>query len=595
MFENLTDRLSQTLRHVTGKAKLTEDNIKDTLREVRMALLEADVALPVVKDFVNKVKERAVGTEVSKSLTPGQAFVKIVRAELEELMGAANEDLALSVAPPAVILMAGLQGAGKTTTAGKLARFLKERKKKSVMVVSADVYRPAAIKQLETLAGEVGVTFFPSDVSQKPVAIADAAIREARLKFIDVVIVDTAGRLHIDADMMDEIKQVHAAIKPAETLFVVDAMTGQDAANTAKAFNDALPLTGVVLTKVDGDARGGAALSVRAITGKPIKFLGMGEKSEALDPFHPDRVASRILGMGDVLSLIEQAEQNLDRDKAEKLAKKIKKGKGFDLEDFRDQLQQMKNMGGLGGLMDKLPMLGGVNLAQMGNAQGAAEKQFKQMEAIIDSMTPGERRDPEMISGSRKRRIALGSGTQVQDVGRLIKQHKQMQKMMKKVTAKGGMAKMMRGMGSMFPGACPSFDRTRGRWPRRRFRAVGRRADRALLALSAPADGWPKKRFANSPIILRICGLSGRGPSVHSFCKHRLQERSSHGNHPSCSWRLQKAPLLPPDRDQQPQCARWSLRRAHRFLQPGCDWWRSASVRRPGACYLLARPGCTAV
>ena len=415
MFENLTDRLSQTLRHVTGKAKLTEDNIKDTLREVRMALLEADVALPVVKDFVNKVKERAVGTEVSKSLTPGQAFVKIVRAELEELMGAANEDLALSVAPPAVILMAGLQGAGKTTTAGKLARFLKERKKKSVMVVSADVYRPAAIK--------------------------------ARLKFIDVVIVDTAGRLHIDADMMDEIKQVHAAIKPAETLFVVDAMTGQDAANTAKAFNDALPLTGVVLTKVDGDARGGAALSVRAITGKPIKFLGMGEKSEALDPFHPDRVASRILGMGDVLSLIEQAEQNLDRDKAEKLAKKIKKGKGFDLEDFRDQLQQMKNMGGLGGL----------NLAQMGNAQGAAEKQFKQMEAIINSMTPGERRDPEMISGSRKRRIALGSGTQVQDVGRLIKQHKQMQKMMKKVTAKGGMAKMMRGMGSMFPGGMPKL------------------------------------------------------------------------------------------------------------------------------------------
>ncbi|WP_034000591.1 signal recognition particle protein [Pseudomonas paraeruginosa] len=455
MFENLTDRLSQTLRHVTGKAKLTEDNIKDTLREVRMALLEADVALPVVKDFVNKVKERAVGTEVSKSLTPGQAFVKIVRAELEELMGAANEDLALSVAPPAVILMAGLQGAGKTTTAGKLARFLKERKKKSVMVVSADVYRPAAIKQLETLASEVGVTFFPSDVSQKPVA--EAAIREARLKFIDVVIVDTAGRLHIDADMMDEIRQVHAAIKPVETLFVVDAMTGQDAANTAKAFNDALPLTGVVLTKVDGDARGGAALSVRAITGKPIKFLGMGEKSEALDPFHPDRVASRILGMGDVLSLIEQAEQNLDRDKAEKLAKKIKKGKGFDLEDFRDQLQQMKNMGGLGGLMDKLPMLGGVNLAQMGNAQGAAEKQFKQMEAIINSMTPGERRDPEMISGSRKRRIALGSGTQVQDVGRLIKQHKQMQKMMKKVTAKGGMARMMRGMGSMFPGGMPKL------------------------------------------------------------------------------------------------------------------------------------------
>lgn len=453
MFENLTDRLSQSLRHITGKAKLTEDNIKDTLREVRMALLEADVALPVVKEFVNRVKERAVGTEVSKSLTPGQAFVKIVRAELEAIMGAANEDLALNVAPPAVILMAGLQGAGKTTTAGKLARFLKERKKKTVMVVSADVYRPAAIKQLETLAGEVGVTFFPSDISQKPVEIAQAAIREAKLKFIDVVIVDTAGRLHIDSEMMAEIQQVHAATKPAETLFVVDAMTGQDAANTAKAFNDALPLTGVILTKVDGDARGGAALSVRHITGKPIKFIGMGEKSEALDPFHPDRVASRILGMGDVLSLIEQAEQTLDREKADKLAKKLKKGKGFDLEDFRDQLRQMKNMGGLGSLMDKLPtMMGGMNIQQMGSAQGAAEKHFKQMEAIIDSMTPAERRDPELISGSRKKRIALGSGTQVQDVGRLIKQHKQMQKMMKKVTAKGGMAKMMRGMGSMFPG-----------------------------------------------------------------------------------------------------------------------------------------------
>ena len=457
MFENLTDRLSQTLRNVTGRAKLTEDNIKDTLREVRMALLEADVALPVVKDFVNKVKERAVGTEVSKSLTPGQVFVKIVRAELEALMGEANEDLNLAATPPAVILMAGLQGAGKTTTVGKLARFLKERKKKSVLVVSADVYRPAAIKQLETLAGEVGVTFFPSDLSQKPVDIARAAIAEARLKFIDVVIVDTAGRLHIDAEMMAEIQQVHAAINPVETLFVVDAMTGQDAANTAKAFNDALPLTGVVLTKVDGDARGGAALSVRAITGKPIKFLGMGEKSEALDPFHPDRVASRILGMGDVLSLIEQAEQNMDREKAAKLTQKLKKGKGFDLEDFRDQLQQMKNMGGLGSLMDKLPMLGGMNLGQMGNAQQAAEKQFRQMEAIINSMTPAERRDPEMISGSRKRRIALGSGTQVQDVGRLIKQHKQMQKMMKKVTAKGGMARMMRGMSGLLPGGMPKI------------------------------------------------------------------------------------------------------------------------------------------
>ncbi|HHX04601.1 MAG: signal recognition particle protein [Thiopseudomonas sp.] len=453
MFDNLSDRLAQTLRHVTGKARLSEDNIKDTLREVRMALLEADVALPVVKDFVNSVRDRAVGVEVSRSLSPGQAFIKIVQAELESLMGAANEDLALNATPPAVILMAGLQGAGKTTTVAKLARFLKERKKKTVMVVSADVYRPAAIKQLETLANEVGVTFFPSDISQKPQDIALAAIKEAKLKFIDVVLVDTAGRLAIDSEMMAEITQLHAAINPIETLFVVDAMTGQDAANTAKAFNDALPLTGVVLTKVDGDARGGAALSVRAITGKPIKFLGMGEKTDALDPFHPDRIASRILGMGDVLSLIEQAEQTIDKEKAEKLTKKLKKGKGFDLEDFRDQLQQMNKMGGMGGLLEKMPNMGGMNLSQMGGAQGAAEKQFKQMESIINSMTPAERRDPEIISGSRRRRIAMGSGTQVQDVGRLIKQHKQMQKMMKKFTTKGGMSKMMRGLGGMMPGA----------------------------------------------------------------------------------------------------------------------------------------------
>ena len=453
MFDNLSDRLAQTLRHVTGKARLTEDNIKDTLREVRMALLEADVALPVVKDFVNSVRDRAVGVEVSRSLSPGQAFIKIVQAELESLMGEANEDLALNAAPPAVILMAGLQGVGKTTTVGKLARFLKERKKKSVMVVSADVYRPAAIKQLQTLAGEVGVTFFPSDISQKPQDIALAAIKEAKLKFVDVVLVDTAGRLAIDSEMMAEIKQLHAAINPVETLFVVDAMTGQDAANTAKAFNDALPLTGVVLTKVDGDARGGAALSVRAITGKPIKFLGMGEKSDALEAFHPDRIASRILGMGDVLSLIEQAEQTVDKAKAEKLTKKLKKGKGFDLEDFRDQLQQMNKMGGMGSMLEKMPNMGNMNLAQMGGAQGAAEKQFKQMESIINSMTPAERRDPEIISGSRRRRIAMGSGTQVQDVGRLIKQHKQMQKMMKKFSTKGGMSKMMRGLGGMMPGA----------------------------------------------------------------------------------------------------------------------------------------------
>ncbi|MGB7386564.1 MAG: signal recognition particle protein [Pseudomonas neustonica] len=449
MFENLTERLSHSLRGVTGQAKLTEDNIKDTLREVRMALLEADVALPVVKAFVDQVRERAVGHEVSRSLSPGQVFVKIVKSELEAVMGQ-TEGLNLAVTPPAVILMAGLQGAGKTTSVAKLAKTLREREKKKVMVVSVDVYRPAAIKQLETLAAEVDVTFFPSDLEQKPVAIVEAALREAKNRFMDVLIVDTAGRLHIDSEMMAEIKQVHAAAKPSETLFVVDAMTGQDAANTAQAFNEALPLTGVILTKVDGDARGGAALSVRHITGKPIKFLGMGEKVDALEVFHPDRVASRILGMGDVLSLIEQAEQKLDKDKAEKLAKKLKKGKGFDLEDFRDQLQQMNSMGGLGSMMEKLPMMGGkMNPAQMETAQTEATKQFKRMEAIINSMTPGERRNPDIISGSRKRRIAAGSGSQIQDIGRVLKQHKQMQKMMKKVTGKGGMAKLMRGMGGM--------------------------------------------------------------------------------------------------------------------------------------------------
>jgi signal recognition particle subunit SRP54 len=448
MFENLTERLSHSLRGVTGRARLTEENIKDTLREVRMALLEADVALPVVKSFVDQVRDRAVGQEVSRSLSPGQVFVKIIKAELEAVMGQ-SEGLNLNVAPPAIILMAGLQGAGKTTSVAKLAKTLRERQKKKVMVVSADVYRPAAIKQLETLAREVDVNFFPSDAGQQPVAIVEAAIREARNRFMDVLIIDTAGRLAIDAEMMEEIRAVHAAAKPAETLFVVDAMTGQDAATTAQAFNEALPLTGVILTKVDGDARGGAALSVRQITGKPIKFLGMGEKTDALEVFHPDRIASRILGMGDVLSLIEQAEHKLDKAKAEKLANKLKKGKGFDLEDFRDQLQQMRGMGGLGSLMDKLPMMGKINPAQMENAQTLAEKQFKQMEAIINSMTPAERRNPDIISGSRKRRIAAGSGTQIQDIGRVIKQHKQMQKMMKKVTGKGGMAKMMRGLGGL--------------------------------------------------------------------------------------------------------------------------------------------------
>lgn len=451
MFENLTDRLSQSLRSITGKARLSEDNIQDTLREVRRALLEADVALPVVKDFVEAVKQRALGQEVASSLSPGQAFVKIVQAELEAVMGGANEELNLAATPPVVVLMAGLQGAGKTTSVAKLARLLKERDKKSVMVTSADVYRPAAIKQLETLAEEVGVSFFPSDQSQKPLAIAEAALAHARIKFCDVVIVDTAGRLAIDEPMMEEIAELHRVLHPVETLFVVDAMTGQDAANTARAFADVLPLTGVILTKVDADTRGGAALSVRAITGKPIKFLGVGEKTTALDPFHPERLASRILGMGDVLSLIEEAEQKLDKRKAEKLALKVKKGKRFDMEDFRDQLQQITSMGGIGGMLDKLPGMG--NMAQMAQQQ-VDVKQFARMEAMINSMTPGERRRPEIIQGSRKRRITRGSGCQVPDLNRLLKQHKQMQKMMKKMKG-GGMEKMMRGMGGMMQGGGP--------------------------------------------------------------------------------------------------------------------------------------------
>jgi signal recognition particle subunit SRP54 len=448
MFENLSERLSRTLKNVSGRGRLTDDNIKDTLREVRMALLEADVALPVVRDFVKRVKERAVGTEVSKSLTPGQEFIKIVQAELEAVMGASNEDLDLSCQPPAVILMAGLQGAGKTTSVGKLGKLLKERQKKKVLVVSADVYRPAAIKQLETLASDIGIDFFPSSPDQKPVDIANAALDHGKLKFYDVVIVDTAGRLHVDEEMMGEIKDVHQTINPVETLFVVDAMTGQDAANTAKAFDEALPLTGVILTKVDGDARGGAALSVRHLTGKPIKFLGVGEKTDALEPFHPDRVASRILGMGDVLSLIEDLERSVDKEKAEKLAKKFKEKKGFDLEDFRGQLQQMKNMGGMMGMMDKLP---GMSQLPDNVKDQVDDKMFVQMEALINSMTPGERERPEIIKGSRKKRIAMGSGTQVQDVNRLLKQFTQMQKMMKKMQ-KGGMKNMMRNMKGMMPG-----------------------------------------------------------------------------------------------------------------------------------------------
>ncbi|MBV2128863.1 signal recognition particle protein [Arsukibacterium indicum] len=448
MFENLSDRLSRTLKNISGRGRLTEDNIKDTLREVRMALLEADVALPVVRDFVANVKERSVGLEVSKSLTPGQEFLKIVRKALEEAMGEANEELALNTQPPAVVLMAGLQGAGKTTSVAKLAKFLKERKKKKVLVVSADIYRPAAIKQLETLAADVGVEFFPSDLSQQPVAIVNAAIAHARTRIFDVLLVDTAGRLHVDDDMMNEIKALHAAVKPIETLFVVDAMTGQDAANTAKAFNEALPLTGVILTKVDGDARGGAALSIRHITGKPIKFLGTGEKTDGLEPFHPDRIASRILGMGDVLSLIEDLEQKVDKDKAAKMAQKMMKGKGFSLEDFRDQLVQMRGMGGMMSMMDKLP---GMKNLPAGAAGQLDDKQFIRMEAIINSMTPKERNYPDLIKGSRKKRIAAGSGCQVQDINKLLKQFMQMQKMMKQMSGKGGLMKMMRGMGGKLP------------------------------------------------------------------------------------------------------------------------------------------------
>lgn len=451
MFENLSERLGKTLKNISGKGRLTEDNIKDTLREVRMALLEADVALPVVRDFIGQVKDRAVGTEVSKSLNPGQVFIKIVQSELESVMGQVNESLNLAAQPPAVVLMAGLQGAGKTTSVGKLAAFLKQREKKKVLVVSADVYRPAAIKQLETLATEVGVEFFPSSEDQKPVDIANAAIDFARKHFFDVLLVDTAGRLHVDGEMMGEIQALHKAINPIETLFVVDAMTGQDAANTAKAFNDALPLTGVILTKADGDARGGAALSVRHITGKPIKFIGMGEKLDALEAFHPERIASRILGMGDVLSLIEEVERKVDKDKAQKLAQKVQKGKGFDLQDFKEQLEQMRNMGGMTSMMDKMPGMGNMS-AQI--KEKANDKSFVQMESIINSMTIGERSRPDVIKGGRKRRIAAGSGTQIQDVNRLLKQFTQMQKMMKKMSG-GGMKKMMRNMKGMMPPGGP--------------------------------------------------------------------------------------------------------------------------------------------
>ena len=451
MFDNLSDRLNESLKKIRGQGRLTEANIEETMREVRMALLEADVALPVVRDFIGHVKTRGLGQEVQTSLTPGQALIKIVRDELVALMGEANQGLDLSVTPPAVILMAGLQGAGKTTTVAKLGRWLRERQKKKVGVVSVDVYRPAAILQLQTLAAEQELEFIASEPDQRPVDIATAALDLARKKHLDVLIIDTAGRLAIDEKMMGEIRALHAAVDPVETLFVVDSMTGQDAANTAKAFNDALALTGVVLTKTDGDSRGGAALSVRHVTGKPIKFMGVGEKADALELFHPDRVASRILGMGDMLSLIEEVERKVDQKKAEKLAKKIKKGKSFDLADFKDQIVQMNNMGGVKSMLEKLPGMGNVPQAARGQVD---DKMLGRLVAIIDSMTPRERQFPATLNGSRKRRIAQGSGTHIQDINRLLKQHKQMQKMMKKFN-KGNMMNLVRGIKGNMPGRMP--------------------------------------------------------------------------------------------------------------------------------------------
>jgi signal recognition particle subunit SRP54 len=445
MFASLTERLTGTLDKVRGKGRLTEDSIREALREVRVALLEADVALPVVKEFVEHVRQRALGQEVLKSLTPGQALVKIVNDELVRIMGERNETLDLAAQAPVVVMLAGLQGSGKTTTTAKLARLLKQEQGKKVMVVSCDVYRPAAIQQLATLAGQVGVSFHPSKADQDPVEIARAAQADARRQFMDVLLVDTAGRLHIDERMMGEAQAIARAVAPHEILFVVDAMTGQDAANTARAFNDALELTGVVLTKTDGDARGGAALSVRQVTGKPIKFIGAGEKVDALQPFHPDRVASRILGMGDVLSLVEEVERKVDKQKAEKLARKIRKGAGFSLEDFKSQMEQMNQMGGLNNLMDKLPGMGQLP-EQVRNK--VDDRQTRGMIAIINSMTPHERRFPDVIKGSRKRRIANGSGTSIQEVNRLLKQFGQMQKMMKKF-GKGGMHKMMKKLGRL--------------------------------------------------------------------------------------------------------------------------------------------------
>ncbi len=447
MFENLTSRLSRVLDSIRGQGRLTEDQINVAARELRMALLEADVALPVVKDFVEQIKTRALGVEITQSLTPGQEFLRVVQQALTEMLGGKAETLNLRQQPPAIILMAGLQGAGKTTTTGKLARLLKEHEKKKVLVVSSDVYRPAAIEQLRIVAGQVGVDWFPSSVGQDPVVIATAALAEARKQYADVLIVDTAGRTTVDEDMMNEIAALHAALNPVETLFVVDSMTGQDAAKTARAFADRLPLTGVILTKVDGDARGGAALSVRQVTGKPIKFLGVGEKSDKLEVFHPDRIASRILGQGDVMGLIEETVRKVDQDKAQKLAEKLKKNKRFDLEDFREQMMQMQNMGSVSNLLDKLP--GGAQLqAQLKNVD--ADKQVRRTVAIINSMTAHERRFPDVIKAARKRRIAAGSGVEVQEVNKLLRQFETTRDMMKKV-ASGGMAKFMRSMGGRLP------------------------------------------------------------------------------------------------------------------------------------------------
>ncbi len=447
MLENLTNRLARIAKTLRGEARLTESNIQDALREIRVALLEADCALPVVRDFIGAVKEQALGEEVVGSLSPGQALVGVVHRELTRLMGEANVELDLATRPPAVILMAGLQGSGKTTSCGKLARLLRERKKK-VLLVSCDVYRPAAIEQLRTVSSQAGAEFFASSVGDKPIEIARRALEHARTRYFDVLIVDTAGRLAIDEAMMQEIAALHAALEPAETLFVVDAMQGQDAVNVSKVFNERLPLTGVMLTKLDGDARGGAALSVRQVTGKPIKFIGTGEKLSGLEPFHPERMASRILGMGDILSLVEEAHKQVDVEEAKQLAEKLKKGKGFDFEDFKAQIQQMNKMGGLSALVDKLPaqLAGGVDPAQLTDG-----KQMRRIEGIINSMTRGERARPEIIKASRKRRIAAGAGVSVQEVNRLLKQFEQMQAMMKQMK-KGGMARMMRAMKGGFSG-----------------------------------------------------------------------------------------------------------------------------------------------